>query len=346
MKKKLTILFFAVLLSSSLWLANQVLSIKSGFGVKQAREMYIQPENTIDVVMMGSSHIHCNIDTALLWRTYGIAAYDYSGAEQTIWENYYYLQEFCKYQQPKLVVLDVFMPARFRNDYHLNWYIDNVLGMRFSLTKLKMMVVSCERGRILDYFPAFMAYHNRYGELTDEDFSYLTRSVYDRQSFKGFTPCFNVEPQPYPVIENPDAAGGMTEKSRLYLQKIIDYTKEKGISLLLIATPYVTMDEDYKGFNDIARKAKENGILFDNANLKYEELGLDFGTDFNDYSHLNYLGEGKYTLYLGGLIKNCFDVPDRRGDERYESWDRHVAEIDELVARTVEEMQKKHGGQE
>ena len=106
------------------------------------------------------------------------------------------------------------------------------------------------------------------------------------------------------------------------------------------------MEEDYRGFNDIAQMAQAGGILFDNANLKYEELGLDFGTDFNDYSHLNYLGEGKYTLYLGGLIKNCFDVPDRRGDERYESWDRHAAAIDELVARTAEEMEKKHGGKE
>ena len=65
--------------------------------------MYWQPENAIDVVMMGTSHVHCGVNTAFLWEKYGIASYDYSGAEQPLWMTYFYLKELYKYQTPKVV---------------------------------------------------------------------------------------------------------------------------------------------------------------------------------------------------------------------------------------------------
>ncbi len=49
--------------------------------------------------------------------------------------------------------------------------------------------------------------------------------------------------------------------------------------------------------------------------------------DFNDPSHLNYSGSCKFTRYLGQEILYRFDAPDRRRDERYESWDRHAENV-------------------
>ena len=97
-----------LLLVNGLAAANRLLCVKSQDGIDQARAFYHQPENSIDVVFLGSSHIHCNINTAYLWTEYGIAAYDYSAAEQPLWMTYYWLREFCKTQKPKLVVVDVF----------------------------------------------------------------------------------------------------------------------------------------------------------------------------------------------------------------------------------------------
>ena len=51
-------------------------------------------------------------------------------------------------------------------------------------------------------------------------------------------------------------------------------------------------------------------------------MGLDFETDFNDFSHLNLQGTVKYTDFLAKYIKSEFDIPDRRQDERYSSWDK------------------------
>ncbi len=141
-----------LLLVNGLAAANRLLCVKSQDGIDQARAFYHQPENSIDVVFLGSSHIHCNINTAYLWTEYGIAAYDYSAAEQPLWMTYYWLREFCKTQKPKLVVLDVYSPAAYEADYQYRWMEENLFGMRFSANKLEMMQASVEKKRLSDYF--------------------------------------------------------------------------------------------------------------------------------------------------------------------------------------------------
>ena len=75
---------------------NRVLCVKSPHGVDQTRYLYVQPKNKIDVLFLGSSHVHCNVNTQLLWDEYGMAAYLMTGAEQPLWNSYYNLKEALK----------------------------------------------------------------------------------------------------------------------------------------------------------------------------------------------------------------------------------------------------------
>ena len=75
---------------------NRILCVKSPHGVDQARYLYVQPKNKIDVLFLGSSHVHCNVNTQLLWDEYGMAAYLMTGAEQPLWNSYYNLKEALK----------------------------------------------------------------------------------------------------------------------------------------------------------------------------------------------------------------------------------------------------------
>ena len=96
-------LFFILLLLITLYLLSCVLKVKSGHGIDQQEGLYWQEENSIDVMFLGTSHVHCNINTGLLYDSYGITAYDYSGAEQPLWMTYYYLKELYRYQTPELL---------------------------------------------------------------------------------------------------------------------------------------------------------------------------------------------------------------------------------------------------
>ncbi|MBQ6589692.1 MAG: hypothetical protein IJI01_13595 [Butyrivibrio sp.] len=326
---KFIALILALVLSLSF--VDRLLSFKTAHGIKQARCLYAQPENTIDVAFLGSSHMHVNINTALLWEKYGIAAYDYSAAEQPLWMTYYYLQELCKYQSPKVVVLDFYAPAMFYDDYQYKYIADNFYGMKFSLNKLRMLKASVEPDRIKDFFPALVSYHARYQELEQADWDYLFESDEDKSSFKGYTPYFKIAEWEKPEFDAEDEEP-LTAKSQEYLDKIIDYCNEKGIQMFFIVTPYIKEYYADQRFQYVENLCAQRGIMFEDGNAWYETLGLDFSKDYFDFSHLNYTGSCKYTDYLGAGLKYRFDIPDHRGDPAYESWDRNVIEIEKEVA--------------
>ncbi len=328
-------ILFVVLTLVSLWYWDGVMCIKNDDGIEQAKAMYYQPKNTVDVVMMGSSHIHYDIDTGILWKKYGITSFDYSAAEQPLWITYHYLVEFCKYQDPKVVVLDLFSPALRNEDYQYDWLLPNVLGMRFSLNKLEMLNVSAEYFRIKDFFPSFAVYHGRFNDLTHQDFIYPFQSQMDLVNFKGYKPVIKVTPQQKPTITQQDS-GVLSIKSEIYLQKIIDYTQKNNIELFLIVTPYITNDDQELIYNRVKEIAHMNNIEFNSTNYDYDKIGLDFEKDFMDTSHLNYSGAGKFTEYLGNELKSRFELPDHRGDQTYESWEINYHEI----AAYVKELQE------
>ncbi len=332
---------FLLSLIATFYLASSILRVKSGHGINQLEGLYWQPEHSIDVMMMGSSHIHCNVNTALLWEKYGIAAYDYSGAEQPLWMSYYYLKELYKYQSPEVIVLDLYVPARYKSDYQYDWISENILGMRFSANKLKMMAVSVEKSRYFQYFPSFTIYHSRYDDLEKDDFNDFFWNSGEKEDFKGYTPYWQRTPQEKPEISE-NGKGGLTEKSEKYLRKIIAYTKEKGSKLVLMAAPYVVTEEDKLTYNQVAEIAESEGIVFVDFNEYYDEMELDFAQDFNDASHLNYWGGCKFSDYLGEFLAARFELTDRRGQVGYESWDDHVV----LIAKELQNYQNGMMGQQ
>ncbi len=324
---RIAFIFFTIV---SLMYWNSVLCIKNDDGIKQAMAMYYQPRDMVDVVMMGSSHIHYAVNTGTLWEKYGISAFDYSAAEQPLWITYHYLKEFCKYQNPKVVVLDLYSPALRKEDYQYDWLLPNVLGMRFSMNKLEMFEVSVERQRIGEYFPSFAIYHDRLCELQAEDFLYPFISRSELVNFKGFKPMLKVTPQIKPAITQ-SHSGGLTIKSEVYLKKIIEYTKDNDIELFLIVTPYITNDDQELVYNRIREIAQMEAINFSSMNYDYEEIGIDFSKDFMDASHLNYYGAVKFTEYLGKELKYRYELADHRGDSKYDSWEKDNKNIAEQV---------------
>lgn len=319
------------ILGISVYLLSSILSLKSFHGINQLEGIYWQPEQSIDVVMMGTSHVHCGVNTGLLWEKYGIAAYDYSGAEQPLWMTYFYLKELFKYQSPEIIVLDLYAPARYKEDYQYDWIGENIYGMKFSLNKLEMLLVSVEPGKLGRYFPSFTVYHNRYDDLEEDDFREFFWNREEKECFKGYTPYWNKEDQERPDEEElEDAeAGGLSLKSERYLREIIDYTKERKCKLMLTVIPYVETEADRQTYLEIEEIAEEEGITFINYNEYYDEIGLNFAEDFNDESHLNYWGSCKFSDYFGAYLVESREIRDRREEDGYESWEENAELITE-----------------
>lgn len=322
--KGIKIICFLLLFVCLLLKFHKIFNFKQGDpALYSLSNFYKQPENSIDVMFLGTSHVYENINTAILYDEYGIAAYDLCGSGQTIWNTYYYMKEALKTQTPKLLVVDMYAMTQIDEYSNHGRIVKNNFALKLSEDKIESVKVSAPREKWLNYLLEYPIYHSRYSELTRDDF------VTDREeklldTFKGFetytaTTAFTKTNDFY-TEETVD----FIEKGEEYLYKIIELAKEKQIPLLFVKSPYIVMQEHQKRFNKVSEVAEEENIPFINFNFLYDELELNFETDFEDFSHLNYLGNVKYTRYLANYIKSNYDIPNRKGDPSYQSYEKMV----------------------
>lgn len=323
MKKLCEMICFCLLLGLIMQKIDKVLVLKTDDGIYNMMNFYKQEKDTIDVLIMGSSHAFIDVDTGVLWDKYGIASYTLGGPIQPLWNTYYFFKEALKTQTPELLVLEAYC-ATTDSDYVIESIPGSTYGMRWSENKLDAIKVSAPKEEWTDYILSYIQYHTRYKELSAEDF--LPEKGQTRyKHWKGFYNLMKTEPFETPMVSHVTERSALNKKTEEYYRKIIELALDYEIPVLVIVSPYAAItDENQAVFNTASDIASEYGVDFINYNLLYDEVGIDFSCDVADWGHLNYRGAQKYALALGRYISDHFDVSDRRSDKRYWSWDEEA----------------------
>ena len=300
----------------------KVLVLKSEDGINQMQALYRQPKNSVDVIFLGSSLVYCDISTGVLWDNHGIAAFDLGSAEAPAWASYYELKEALRHQRPKAVCYEVSISAIYdmltQSD---EWSADANYGMRWTANKIHQLKVNSEKDEFLSRLDPFNIMHGRYTDLKENDFT----NVRDSVDYKGFDPREYVQETERPDMDKEVGKKPCTPKAEEYIKKIIQLTREEDIPLIMFVSPYSITDDMRMICNYIKDIAASEGVEFIDFNERYDEMSLDFSKDMSTGNHLNYEGNYKFSDYFGQELKKRFDIPDRRGDERYVSWDRDAA---------------------
>ncbi len=328
----LRIICFFIILIMIISYADGVLRFKYGDGIYSLKKFYELEDDTVDVLILGSSHAFENFNTGTLWDEYGIAAYDLGGSNQSLWNTYHYLKEALKTQHPKLIILEGVFVIGYEDYDSSDVIIKNTYGLRWSYNKAENMLASIPPDERWDYIPEGQRYHNRYSELTSEDFlkDQGNPLYYD---WKGFG-C-NMDTIPFERVDVSGVAdvGYMSPKSEWYYNHIIELAKQYDIPIEIIIAPYPACNEDeQKVFNKAQEIATEKDVPFLNCNVNPQDIGINYATDFADEEHLNYKGNRKFTKYIGKQILSKYDLPDHRGDEKYQTWENDAAFIRREIA--------------
>lgn len=336
-KRAAALVVFVALLVGVMSGVNWLFQMKKMDGCYPVQMFYKQEKNTVDVLCLGSSHTYTNINPAVLWDEYGIASYDLAGSNQPLWNTYYYFKEALKYQTPELVVVDVYRAVETEDYQEEARVVMNTFGLRYSKDWAENLKVSLSpTASYMDYFLRFPVYHSRYQELKQMDFQLYNGDV-NRENYKGFN-LNSISTQvfgEYPDVSSVTEVGKMTEKTREYLEKIILLAQENDVPLLLVSAPYMGVLEDKEIYNQVELVAETYGVEFIDFNEHYTDIGLDLKWDFAEWSHLNYSGSEKYTQYLGKLIEENYEVSDRRGDARYDSWEKNARFYEKQAANVA-----------
>ena len=309
------LLLFACLFT---WI-NDTLIIKRTDGITTAKGLYAQPRNTVDVLVLGSSHAGMNLDAAYMYTEYGIASYVMWGSVQPFWNSYFFLEEALKYQTPQVIVLEVYA-ATFGFEYSDDArQITNVCGLRFSKNKWEAIQASAPKENRKNLLLGLPLWHSRYTELDKTDFSYYCGSSAARiEKGTSFRYGTQVECQLVDVGRITECAP-LHEKEETYLRKIIERCKQADIPLVLLKTTTVNRQAQQPYYNTVAQIAAEQEIPFLNYNLMDAEVGIT-ADDIWEGEHMNTNGARKSSGYLASYLQSHYGLPDRRGDKRYRSW--------------------------
>ncbi|WP_234123623.1 hypothetical protein [Clostridium hydrogenum] len=292
--------------------------------------LYKDTKDNYDVVLMGSSHMNGGVDPNVLWHEYGITSYNYATGGQPIDVTYYLLKEVLKKHKNPIVVVDLYYLG-LTDEYGDEGYIRNDLdNMKFSLNKLEAIENCVPLKSRMSYIFPILEYHDRWQELTKEDFNYDSSKVYYEKGFEAGENRYGKDKSiSTPTTETAD----IPSRTKEYLNKIIDLSKKDGFKLVFVNMPCDDKKSDgdlgnwvkdpQKMFNKVAQIAKSNNIPFINYNTddKMKSINLDFKNDMNNYGHLNIWGANKVSDDLGEFLKDNYKLADHRGDSKYAEWD-------------------------
>lgn len=341
------VLLFAVLLS-----IYRILSFKYLDGIATWDRYNNIPKGSVDVLAVGSSHAFVNINHETLWSQYGIAAYTLGGSTQSVWSSYYFLKDALKTQKPELIILEAY-GTTFDYDYDLeSKAIKNTYGLKWSKNRIDSIKASVTKEEFADYFLDYARFHNRYSELSRADF-YETQGTLstDYNSFgkdwKGQYLFLKTTPLEITYDSDIDYEIQLSPKVEEYYRKTIQLAIDEKIPILILVVPYDLTKEDQGKYNRAKSIAAEYGVSFLDGNEFVSEMGLDYATAYAETAHMNIKGSSVFSSFLGEYIKTHYDISDRRGDRKYNSWDewariskRYEVRMELVSGSTIADMEE------
>lgn len=319
---------FLLVLALVLGRVNAILALKSFDGLHPMQQFYEQEKDSVDLLLLGSSHAFVNIDPGILWEEYGIPAYDLGGGIQPFWNTYYFLKEALKTQSPKLIVKEAFTTT-FISEYNDNGRaVSNTFGMKWSWDKVEAIKLSAPPDKQSSFLLGYCQYHTRFRELTREDFLENKGDSAKYANWKGSYVSTVISPFQWPAEVQTEERRPMAAKTEEWYRKTIELAQSSGIPLLIIVSPYPDVTIwDQAVYNTAADVAAEYGVPFINFNEDFGTLDLDPATDYYNGGHMNIWGSRKFANQLGELITECYGLPDHRGDSAYRSWEDNARYI-------------------
>ena len=342
MKKRSISVFLGLglVVLGSLWLLQRLLMPKYMGDIVEGALIseYYKETTDHDVIFVGDCEVYENFSPITMWEDYGITSYIRGSAQQLIWQSYYLLEETLEYEKPEAVVFNV-LSMKYDTPQKEAYNRMTLDGMKWSKSKVDDIRASMmEDEEFADYVFPILRYHSRWQELTSDDFKYLfTRRPVSQSGYY-----MRIDVKPAQTFPKPKKLANYEfgENSWKYLEKMRKLCEEKGIQLIIVKAPslYPAWYDEWE--DQIEEYAKTYELPYYNFLELTDEVGIDFTKDTYDGGlHLNLSGAEKMGAYFGKILREEFQVPDRRNDEKIASvWAEKCAAYYDMEKRQQEEL--------
>ncbi len=284
------------------------------------RGFYGMEKDTVDVLFFGSSHAASAFNVQHLYNEYGITGYNLGCEQQNLLVSYYWLKEALRFQSPKAVVVDVFCLFALNKEEPLNTAESCTRKamdyMKWSPVKVEAVKDICtidKNQSILSYYLPNVRFHDRWTELSEDDF---TGSLSSHYELKGFCPLMARSDYTEYVPFEAGTLEKMAEPVKVmedYLSRIIELCNTKGIEVILAKTP--TKEVNLGRYNAVSRIADKYGISYYDLNevQLYNKIKFDYPVDMHDnYGHTSISGSVKVMDFFGKLLRDTYVIKGKQ----------------------------------
>lgn len=109
-------------------------------------------------------------------------------------------------------------------------------------------------------------------------------------------------------------------------RKADEYSKP----VIFIITPYLRDDAMYTSQEEVRAYMEEKGYAFLDCQDHFDEIGLNYSSDFYDKRHVNVIGAHKFTAWFAEYLDGHFSLRKDHSESTKEKWDALAAEWDSI----------------
>ena len=288
-------------------------------------EFYLLEPGIVDVMYIGTSASSRLFVNPMAFNDYGIASYTFGIQSGPLFFSDNLIKESQLTQSPSLYIIELREVTK-QGSSRIPLTLDSL--SLFSMQRPNMSWKATKyddpesNTTFIDYLFPITRYHERLlqGDMKPED--YLLQ-VPDRNLTQGFrisTVTVTEAPQEGALFT--DKIGELYPDRQKQLNDLLDFCDTLDADVLFVFTPFAASQKRLEMINAAQEIVESRGYTVLNCNDEalFNEIGIDWKTDFYNENHTNYLGAEKYTNYLSRYLKEHYDLPDRRGDSTYDAW--------------------------
>lgn len=278
--------------------------------VYDGRSFHSLPENSIDVIVLGSSHAQFSFVPHFFYEQTGLYAYVQATSCQPMEVSYQMLKESLKTQSPKAVILEVYtaMPLRIVCEADSSYVI-----AEYQMTGQEKIdtIDYLPKEKARQYYIDFLNYHNNWRYIESINDIVPKSNDYTYDDIDGsFGYIYQSAPSEYPDNWWLPATFDRSEDQKVQLDNldleslnnIYELCKEKNIELILYKTPVDGIDiENQSYLHEIWNWAEEKSVPYVDFIDKSKDLGF-YMWIHSDSFHAYINGAGMITSYLSEFV--------------------------------------------
>lgn len=321
LKRILGFLLLAVMLFAGMERASDFLYPSNDI-TRNWQSFYALEKNSVDLLVVGSSHAYASFDRQIFKEVLGQRTYTLASNSQNVTQTYFNVKEALKYQKPKAILLEAFginsnnnWQTKDSETFDRDWKKEsNIDGMRLGPVKLEAIMAQ--------YTPQNWPYalfricrsHQNWKDTAQiqGNAEFLRKGAKSYEPFRpSQTQMSRATVRKYKKKKASDKTYRISEVNQKYFRKLARLCRERQIELYVVMAPMydgwiakINYDSKYK---EISALVQSEGVPYLDCNLEYEAIGLsskDFEDVYSSYHHLNYEGAGKVSRFVAQRIKD------------------------------------------